>query len=205
MKLCIKWLLIFSLVACGPAGAAEKQVEQDVDGDGVVDTITWFDGWGKILRLDTDTDKDGHMDRFQYYEKERMVRVERDTDADRQIDCIDYFEKGKRTRQARTSAKGEVYQGTLFDEQEQPAKIQKDTTGSGFFDTIYLFSGGTVVSSSRDTNESGTPNILETYENGKPVKRTVDDDEDGRPEQVVLYDDQGLPKESRHDRTVSQR
>ena len=92
------WMLllafIFGGIGCDTIlpGAAfakeEKRVERDVDGDGKIDQIAFFDAKGKIARLEIDSNNDGLMDGFQYYKDEKPVRLETDTDFDRRIDCL---------------------------------------------------------------------------------------------------------------------
>ncbi|MCK5323627.1 MAG: hypothetical protein KAJ45_05750, partial [Desulfobulbaceae bacterium] len=191
--------LASNTILAGRAFAEGKKVEKDIDGDGKIDQIVFFDVKGKIERLEIDSNKDGLMDRFQYYRSETLVRIERDTDLNQRIDCRDFFDKGKRTRQERISESNKVYRITLFDENEQPFLMKKDSSDNGNFDTLYYFKEGNLVSSTRDTDENGKVNVWQKYKDNKPVEQKVDNDEDGRFERIVLYDTEGLPKRSSHD------
>ena len=83
--------LASNTILAGRAFADGKKVEKDIDGDGKIDQIVFFDVKGKIERLEIDSNKDGFMDRFQYYRSETLVRIERDTDLNQRIDCRDFF------------------------------------------------------------------------------------------------------------------
>ncbi|MFP4040305.1 MAG: hypothetical protein ACLFS7_07155 [Desulfosudaceae bacterium] len=188
-----------------PAVAGEKKVKQDTTDDGRVDQIVYFDPRGKIELVEIDSNNDGVMDRYQYYQQETLARVERDTDHDGNLDCQDYFKKGKRVRQKRLNPDGNVDQVIEFNDSEQPQMMKKDTTGSGTFDTFYDFTDGKLASVRRDSNENGVINVRTTYADDKPVKRTVDEDENGRPEQIIFYNAEGMPEKSRHDLTADGR
>ena len=48
--------------------------------------------------MELDSDGDGHMDRFQYYEDEQVTRVESDTNLNGRIDTWEYYQKGQIVR-----------------------------------------------------------------------------------------------------------
>jgi len=87
----------------GQIWAKEDIVKRDTDEDGKIDQIALFDKRGKLVRLESDSNADEIMDRFQHYEDEQIKRVERDTNYDQKIDIWDYFEAGKRIRHERAS------------------------------------------------------------------------------------------------------
>ena len=80
-----------TLFLLGAAFAKENVVRLDSNKDGKIDRITHFDSAGRILKLEVDSDSDGLMDRFQFYEDEKLIRIERDTDFNQEIDLLDYF------------------------------------------------------------------------------------------------------------------
>jgi len=93
---------IFTAAAClfviETAFAKARVVEKDFDNDGKIDQIAHFDPKGKISKLEIDGNKDGIMDRFQFYRDGKLIRVEKDTNNDQTIDSRDYFKQGKRIR-----------------------------------------------------------------------------------------------------------
>ena len=158
--------------------------------------IAEFDGKGKLSRLHIDTDKDGHMDAFQYYDKGTLIRIERDTDADRRVDTIDYFEEGRRVRQEVLGKDGNVLQEAAFDTNEQVSQIREDTMADGHLDTVYLLDKGHIIRVMKDTTGDGLPNIRESYQEGKPHERCEDLDGDGVIEQTIIFDTRGVPIEN---------
>ena len=109
----------------GQVWAKENIVSRDTDEDGKIDQNAFFDKRGKLIRLESDSNADEIMDRFQYYENELINRVERDTNYDWKIDSWDYFEAGRRIRHERASTEtGSINQIVQFDSEERLLKIQ---------------------------------------------------------------------------------
>ena len=180
---CSRWILLQSLILfsyiflwSGAAVADDKIVERDTDKDGKIDQIGHFDSTGKLVKLDLDSNKDGVMDRFQYYRDGEIVRIEGDKNADGKIDSWDHFEAGKRVRSEQASFEtGKVNQITTFDAQERPWMMQKDTEGKGLFDTVYNFTEGVLASITKDSDGDGKPDIWEEYDSPEIlVKRSQD-------------------------------
>ena len=77
--------------------------------------------------------------------------------------------------------------------------MERDTTDDGRFDTRHEFEEGHVARSTRDTDADDRVNVWQTYRNDLPVEQKTDADGDGRIERVVLFDENGQPRLSRHD------
>ena len=52
----------------------------------------YYDAAGNLLRLERDTDRDGVIDAWSYYEDGRIVRVGRDVNGDGTPDSIDFVD-----------------------------------------------------------------------------------------------------------------
>jgi hypothetical protein len=78
----------------------------------------------------------------------------------------------------------------VFDEQERPLTMARDTTDDGRFDTRYEFVEGHVARSTRDTDADETVNVWTTYRNDLPVEQKTDGNGDGRIERVDRYEAQ---------------
>lgn len=194
--------LCFFLAPVPPSLAASqgKTIEKDTDQDGVVDMIQVYGPRGDIREVHMDSDKNGTLERVQFYKDEALVRVERDVDDDEKPDVFDYFKETKRVRQERKDTRGRTTQIVLFDENEAPKVLKKDTTGSGFFDRVYSFDQGHVARMTSDGNENGRINVTVLYAHDLPSFKSVDDNEDGHNEVEITYDKEGQPLSSRHDR-----
>jgi EF hand len=71
--------------------------EADTDFDGKFDMTVYYAG-GKKVREEFDTNFDGRPDVWKYFEDEKLVRQERDTNNDGKVDEWEYYEAGKLDR-----------------------------------------------------------------------------------------------------------
>ena len=106
--------------------------EVDLNHDGKIDLVYYYDDKGATLTLDeADTDFDGKFDMTRYYANGKVVREELDTNFDQKPDVWKYYEDEKLVRQERdTNGDGKVdeweyYEGGKLD------RIGYDTTGNG--------------------------------------------------------------------------
>lgn len=174
--------------------------KKDTNGDGKIDQIIHLDSHDRIIKLDLDKDGDGVLETFQYYEAEQVVRLERDSDADGRVDSWDDFKEGRRIQHRRRSNKtGKIDMIIVFDAEERPSEVKKDTSGDGVFDSFYHYTQGQLTLLTKDTDGDSKPNILQTYKDDKPQERRVDQNGNGHWERVTLFDEEGLVRESRHD------
>jgi hypothetical protein len=109
-----------------------KQV--DLNHDGKVDIVTFYDSNGKVAKEELDLDFDGTFDETVYYEAGKLVRKEYDRNHDGKTDEWAYYENEKLARIERDSHyRGRVdlweyYEGGKLD------RIGYDTTGTGSVD-----------------------------------------------------------------------
>jgi len=69
--------------------------DYDLDFDGRIDVTNFYDDAGKLIRKESDLDFDGRSDLWKYYEGGALVRKERDTSGDGKVDYFEYLEKGE--------------------------------------------------------------------------------------------------------------
>ena len=123
MKKTLLILICICFIVCSwgtPAKPEPSLVKQDTDKDGRIDRIAHLDKDGEILRLEIDSDGDGFMDRFQYYDQGKIIRLEADRNHDGKTDSRDYFEDGKRTRHEEYSLEtGRINPIIYFDKDEK--------------------------------------------------------------------------------------
>jgi 5-hydroxyisourate hydrolase-like protein (transthyretin family) len=184
-------LLALLLAATPPAlAAAERTIRKDIDQDGRADQIAHYDADGGLLLLEVDSNKDGVMDRFQHYKGPELTRVEGDLDHDGLVDIKDYYEKGRRYRQEQLDRRGRIRQRALFDEDDNPLTVARDTTTDGRLDTEWQYKAGEIVTARRDADGDGQTDIWNAYDAGKPVSTRVDHDGDGQPDDEVRLGDE---------------
>jgi len=193
------WLFLVYLFAglvLDPGLAIAKGciVRQDMDNDGRIDRIAYLDSSKNLLQLDADTNGDGRMDTFQYYEKGIVTRIERDIDADGHIDERDILKKGKIINRERLNVSGQIVGLMSFDDKGRLLKWQRDTTGDGHMDTLYHYKAGKACLIAQDTNGDGAFDVLVHMEQGRPRTREEDIDHDGRMDRFTEFDTKGRPK-----------
>jgi hypothetical protein len=109
-----------------------KQV--DLNHDGKVDIVTYYDSSGKVAKEEIDLDFDGHFDETVYYEAGKVVRKEYDSNRDGKPDAWAYFENEKLTRIERDSRfRGRVDVWEYY-ENGKLDRVGYDTTGTGRVD-----------------------------------------------------------------------
>ena len=109
-----------------------KQV--DVNHDGKVDYVTFYDSQGRLAKEEIDIDFDGIFEEFIFYEQGKVVRKEFDRNKDAKVDAWAYFENEKLVRIEKDSKfRGKIdcweyYEGGKLD------RVGWDTTGTGRVD-----------------------------------------------------------------------
>ena len=77
-----------------------RSEELDVDLDGKVDAILYFDG-GKLTRKELIEAESGRVGTTRHYSEGTLIRVEKDENADERIDYWEFYEEGVLTRVGR--------------------------------------------------------------------------------------------------------
>jgi hypothetical protein len=105
--------------------------EVDLNHDGKVDLVYYYDDKGVVSMDQADTDFDGKFDMTVYYANGKKVRMEFDTNFDGRPDVWKYFEDEKLVRQERdTNNDGKVDEWEYY-EAGKLDRIGYDTTGNG--------------------------------------------------------------------------
>ena len=115
-------------------GGREVCRAADINGDGIIDSFSYFDEQGRLKRRESGFDRDAHPDEISYYESGVLVRKERETNYDKRIDTWDYYEGERLVREERdANGDGFVDQWWLFDRPDQPlcAQVKSDADDDG--------------------------------------------------------------------------
>ncbi len=94
----------YRIITRGPGGTRRELLlrkELDINGDGRVDVIRFYDADERLVREAVDLDFDGSVDQLNHYHQELIVLKERDTDGDGQADEWRHFAQGKPIRRER--------------------------------------------------------------------------------------------------------
>jgi hypothetical protein len=108
--------------------------EMDLNFDGKVDAVYWYDDKGEKVREQLDLDFDGKVDETIYFEKGQVVRKERDLNGDGKVDTWLFYEHGQLVRKERdTKGTGRVDYWEFW-ENGQIDRIGEDLDGDGNVD-----------------------------------------------------------------------
>ena len=80
--------------------------EADLNGDGKVDVVYYFDADGQVIKETLDLDFDGKVDDTVYFEKGKKVRSEKDLDGDGRIDTWNYYDANEKLVRKERDVKG---------------------------------------------------------------------------------------------------
>jgi len=117
-----------------------KEVKIDRNYDGVIDRIESYDAKGVITRIETDTNGDGKMDEWVYYEEGVPVKGEKDLNADGKPDTV-----------------------LIYDVKGVIIRSEADANGDGKIDEWVYYEGNRPVRAEKDTNKDGKPDTWITY------------------------------------------
>jgi hypothetical protein len=108
--------------------------EMDINWDGKVDVVRYYDENEQISKEELDLDFDGRIDQWNYYEKGVLVRKERDLDFNGKPDLWIYYDKGHIVRKERdTNHSGRVNYWEYW-ENDKVDRIGEDLNGDGQVD-----------------------------------------------------------------------
>jgi len=80
--------------------------EADLNGDGRVDVVYYFDADGQVTKETLDLDYDGKIDDTLYFEKGKKVRSEKDLDGDGRVDTWSYYDANEKLVRKERDVKG---------------------------------------------------------------------------------------------------
>ena len=109
--------------------------EVDLNSDGQVDVISYFDDAGKLEREEMDSNFDGHFDWIDHYQDGVRVMAETDTDMDGRSNVYAYYVDGKIQRKERDSnGDGRIDVWERFGADGTVTRTGSDTDGDGRID-----------------------------------------------------------------------
>ena len=107
----------------------------DLDMDGSVDVVSWFDDAGRLTKEEMDGDFDGRFDWIDHYQQGVRVMSEVDTDYDGKPNVWSYYADGRIERKERDlDGDGHVDYWERFDAEGNVVTTGADTDGDGMLD-----------------------------------------------------------------------
>jgi hypothetical protein len=167
------FLLVLTIAGCqigphasgvyAPDTRALVRVDYDYDGDGRIDVRTYMRN-GVPTRLEGDTNGDGVVDRWEYYDGSgALLRIGGSTEDD-----------GREDTWVRSTG--------------EERHVEIATGRDGFVDRREVYRGERLVRAESDSNRDGLPDRWETFEDGAVREVLLDDSKrDGRPTRRVVY------------------
>jgi len=117
-----------------------KEIKMDRNYDGLVDRVEAYDEKGIIIRSETDTNNNGKMDEWVFYEKGIPVKAEKDTNGD-----------------------GKANTFLTYDRKGVMIKSETDTDNDGKINEWVHYKKGVPVKAEKDTNKDGKPDNWIVY------------------------------------------
>ena len=109
-----------------------KEIKIDRNYDGIVERTEVYDDKGLVQRVEVDSDADGKVNEWVYYERGIAVKGGKDLNKDGKADVTMYYDD----------------KGIII-------KTESDTNGDGKVDEWIYFVGGVPAKAEKDTNNDG--------------------------------------------------
>ena len=95
---------------------------------------------GRLKRVDADTNKNGRIETFSYWDATRILRIEIDRDEDGKIDRWEHYDENKMTRVGSSSKDDEVEDTWTYpDASGFLAKVETDSDRDGIVDKREIY------------------------------------------------------------------
>lgn len=148
----------------------------------------------ELQRLDYDVDEDGRIDVRTFMANGKPVRLEGDQDRDGKVDRWEYYgPSGDLVKLGTSSARDGVEDTWLF-QAGQDRRMEMSTARDGVVDRFEFYRGPDLVRVETDVNRDGTIDHWEEYERGDlRVLRMDDEQHPGRPVRRLTYRDGAEP------------
>ena len=128
----------------------------DADQNGRNDSVSVMDGT-RIDHIEVDTDENGTVDRWDYYDADRrLVKVGISRQNDGIVDAVEHYENGPR-------ASGGAQPAASTDDERLPSRIDVSTERDGRFDRVEFYDRGVLTRVEEDTDQDGLVDKWELY------------------------------------------
>ncbi|MCH2169271.1 hypothetical protein MK489_00690 [Myxococcota bacterium] len=151
---------------------------------------TWNNDWElRVVRRVLDADQDGNAEQVRYYtaDTDVLLRAAEDTNFDGNIDSWTFYDEGELVeRRLDSNDDGQAdtwerYHGTRMTER----KIDRDYDGTK--DAFYTYRHGGLVEEQHDPDNDGTMNSVSTYDRRKRIETKEDRSGDGSFDHFTTY------------------
>jgi hypothetical protein len=145
--------------------SAHTVESHDHDGDGTPDAFDYLAD-GTLIWTERDTDFDGRVDFFEYYDRAGdVIERELQLDLDDAIDAVLHYSNGVLVREEiSTGSDSTPSVKTYYDSRGQPQRVEHDRDGDGVHELVGTYRDGRIVRLGADTNGDGVPDRIETFD-----------------------------------------
>lgn len=174
-------LVAFVVASVSGAGCGARPVER-ASGVYAHDTR-------ELVRIDYDYDGDGRVDVRTYMREGRPVRLEGDADRDGAVDRWEYYDAAGTLLRIGGSTRGDGREDTWVRATGGERLVAISTRRDGGIDRREIYRGDVLVRAECDTNHDGLPDRWEEFRDGAIVRLLLDDERRlGRPTRRLTYE-----------------
>ena len=169
MKLFVEVVVAVALLACVACSEPPdpRRTNFEIRGKDVV--AKYDPKTGRLQRIDGDTNKNGRIESFSYWDATRLIRVEIDRDEDGKIDRWEHYDEHKKLVRVGSSSRDDGTEDTWAypDEGGFLARVETDADRDGLIDKREFFA----AKPASPENRVLTSVELEFDKAGKPGRR----------------------------------
>jgi hypothetical protein len=154
----------------------------------------WYDPWGRLEKIEWDSNGDGRPDHIAHYEGGRIARlIEIDENYEGTIDRWEYYDEAGVLIKIGSARRGTgapdywIYPGP----NGLPRRIEIDDDRDGKVERAEIFEDGQLVAVELDTDRDGRVDRWQRWVKGKLRGEDLDTDGDGKPDRRIAYDEHG--------------
>jgi hypothetical protein len=152
-------------------------------------------GTRALVRVDFDYDGDGRIDVRTYMRDGTPTRLEGDTNGDGLVDRWEYYDASGALTRVGGSTAGDGREDTWLRAVGDERHVEISTRRDGTVDRREVYRGEQLLRADSDTNHDGLSDIWETFDHGAITELRVDDDKrHGRPTRRVVYGAKGTAR-----------
>ena len=147
----------------------------------------------ELLRLDSDFDGNGAIDVRTYMRRGRPARLEGDSNGDGFVDRWEYYDANGELLRVGGSTRDDGREDRWVSRAGRETRIGYSTARDGVIDRREVFVNDVLVRTERDTNADGLADTWEQLESGRVATLLIDEDRrSGRPTRRLIYEKTGV-------------
>jgi len=153
----------------------------------------YYDHWGRLERLEVDSNGDGKPDRVSHHMgKKQPSLIDIDTDFDGRIDRWEYYDDdGQLTKIGASRRGGAPDMWAVLDVQGKVVRREYDDDHKGKVNRVEILDGGRVAQTEVDSDRDGRIDRWQHWSQGRLTSEELDTDGDGKPDRVLFYGSDG--------------